>query len=142
MYVTLNKRSIYFIIFVVSLILIFFVEGIFIKDSNHNVDSAKNGCLDFLEEKGIEVDVSSCEIKKIKIPEKFNDVYSKYNDLQRKAGYDLSDYCGKTVEKYTYKVINHNGDDTVFVNLLVLADKIIGGDITNNVINGFIKPLK
>ena len=142
MYVTLNKRSIYFVIFVVVLVLIFIFEGIFIKDSNHNVDSAQNECLDFLKKNGIDVDIPSCEIEKIKIPEEFNDTYKKYNDLQRKSGYDISDYCGKEVKKYTYKVLNYNSDDTVIVNLLVFADKIIGGDIASAAVDGFIKPLK
>ena len=41
----------------------------------------------------------------IRIPEKFNKLYEKYNSLQKNIGTDLSDYKGKECVKYTEDII-------------------------------------
>lgn len=106
-------------------------------------ESINNGAtntdrLDFIYSLGVEVD-STPTTSKVIIPFEFSDVYVKYNNLQIEAGFNLEAYRGKEVCKYTYKVID---DEFTVVNLLVYNDLIIGGDICNIKINGFIKPLK
>ena len=76
------------------------------------------------------------------IPEKFNDVFNKYNALQQSQGYDLEKYAGKEVELYTYQVTNHESDDTVYAQLYVYKNKVIGGDIHSSSIDGFMSGLK
>jgi hypothetical protein len=81
--------------------------------------------------------------KVIKIPEKFNKTYDKYNDIQNKQGWDLSDYKGETATEYTYKVLNYNGgEENIYARLIILDNRIIGGDIFQMESNGFIKTLK
>jgi hypothetical protein len=79
----------------------------------------------------------------VTIPERFNDVYKRYNDVQHKQGFNLSDYKGKNVTEYIYKVKNYNnGEDNVYARLLVFSNRIIAGDIFKMEQNGFIKPLR
>lgn len=76
------------------------------------------------------------ETKVITIPWQFGDVYSQYNELQREANWDLLEYAGKTLNMFTYSykdllvhlIINDNGE-------------VVGGDICDPSINGFMLPL-
>ena len=85
----------------------------------------------------------NCRMEEIIIPRQFNDVYLEYNKLQKKQGFDLSLYSGKTAKQYTYKVLNHpsNGEN-IYLHLIVLDDKVIGGDISSTELNGFMQPFK
>ena len=70
-------------------------------------------------------------------------MYSRYNDLQKSQGYDLSQYAGKTVMRYVYEVTNYpNAEQPVYATLLVYKNQIIGGDITNTAAKGAIQGLK
>ena len=60
----------------------------------------------FLKEMGWEVSDEYDECKAVTIPKEFNEVYEKYNKLQKQQGFDLEDYKGKTAEVYTYAVKN------------------------------------
>lgn len=93
--------------------------------------------LDFIYSLGIEVEETPTT-ESIIIPTVFSDVYTEYNKLQQEAGFDIQLYRGNEVIKYTY---NLKDDDFIVVNLLVYNDIIIGGDICNIKLNGFIKPL-
>ena len=64
------------------------------------------------------------EIKEVLIPADFDPVYDSYNQLQKKSGFDLSNYRGKTAMQYRYQ------NDQTCITLLVYKGKIIGGDIT------------
>lgn len=61
----------------------------------------------FLKEMGWEVSDEYDECKAVTIPKEFNEVYEKYNKLQKQQGFDLEDYKGKTAEVYTYAVKNY-----------------------------------
>ena len=66
-------------------------------------------------------------------------------EIKRISGFDfyINEYKGKKVMRYTYKVTNYEGyGDTVFANLLVHKNKIIGGDICSADPNGFAHGLK
>ena len=54
----------------------------------------------FLKEMGWEVSDEYDECKAVTIPKEFNEVYEKYNKLQKQQGFDLEDYKGKTAEVY------------------------------------------
>lgn len=85
----------------------------------------------FLEGFGYTVEKTPVEVTKVTIPDSFDSVYEKYNDLQRSQGLNLKHYCGKTVTRYTYKISDYDdtGDQNVIANLLIYNNKIIGGDI-------------
>ncbi len=80
----------------------------------------------------INVDEEGATLKETVIPQVFNDVYSEYNRLQLKAGFDLSRYKGEMVTIYTYPVIGKEQN----LNLIVLKGEIIGGDICDIAADG------
>ena len=85
------------------------------------------------------------ESGQVRIPEQTTEVYDRYNNLQKSQGYDLSQYAGKTVMRYVYKINNYPGaTDPVYATVLVYKDQIIGGDVTDTsakgVVRGFAMP--
>ena len=97
----------------------------------------------FLESLGWQVTTSPKEASQVKIPTEQTPVYSRYNDLQKSHGYDLSQYAGKTVMRYVYEITNYpDAREPVYATLLVYKNKIIGGDITNTAAKGAVQGLK
>ncbi len=93
----------------------------------------------FLTAFGWEIDHDAVEIEDVTIPEKFDKVYEKYNELQKSQGLDLSKYRGKDVKRYTYLISNHpSGESKVYANLLIYKNKIIGGDVCSAKYGGFM----
>ena len=62
----------------------------------------------------------------IAVPKNWNDVYTRYNELQRQQGFDLTPYKGKAAEEYVYFV-----DDTLNAVVLVSENKIIAAHVAN-----------
>ncbi len=91
----------------------------------------------FLESYGWEIDPNAVEICEVIIPSEFDDVYEEYNAIQKDEGLDLEKYAGKSVKRYTYTVKNYGAETTVFANLLVYKNKVVGGDISSSDPNGF-----
>ncbi|MBE6837071.1 MAG: DUF4830 domain-containing protein [Ruminococcus sp.] len=97
----------------------------------------------FLKEMGWEVSPEYTECKVVIIPEKFNKVYEKYNKLQKKQGFDLEKFKGKTVEIYTYEVKNYpDHEKNIVANLMIYEGELIGGDVSCIEIDGFMQGLK
>ena len=99
----------------------------------------------FLENFGWQVSASPTESSQVRIPQDQTEVYSRYNALQKSQGYDLSQYAGKTVMRYVYKVNNFPGaTEPVYATLLVYKNQVIGGDVTDTspkcVVQGFKMP--
>ena len=94
----------------------------------------------YLQELGYSVK-SEKHIGKLVIPAEFDKVYASYNDMQQKAGFDLSRYKGLEVELYNYPLKSFAKSGETIINLYVYGGKIIGGDITNVGENGFCLPL-
>lgn len=92
---------------------------------------------------GWQVDPMSETEEKVYIPEEFDDVYIRYNRLQKMCGFDLSKYRGKGVVRYTFRALNFPGaeDAEVFVNILVYDGKMIGGDCMTVALDGFMVPI-
>ena len=84
----------------------------------------------FLTQYGYTVEAEPIESCEVTIPKEFDKVFAAYNELQKTEGLDLGRYKGKTVMRYTYKITNYDGyNDTVYANLLVYKNKVIGGDV-------------
>lgn len=97
----------------------------------------------FLESLGWKVVTSPKEASQVKIPTEQSPVYSRYNDLQKSQGYDLTQYAGKNVMRYVYEITNYPGaEQPVYATLLVYKNQIIGGDINNTASNGAVQGLK
>lgn len=95
---------------------------------------------------GWSVNAQPKEAQKIRIPEtQDNQVFARYNDLQRSQGFDLAEYAGKEAMRYVYEVLNYpNAKSPVYASVLVYDGHIIGGDITDSapdgIIHGFAAP--
>ena len=93
----------------------------------------------YLKQFGWEVSEEPSEIVEVAIPTEFNEVYEKYNIIQKKQGFDLMPYRGKTVKRWTYDVTNYpDNRPNVKANILVYDNKIIGGDICSLELDGFM----
>ena len=94
----------------------------------------------FLTDLGWDVTASPAEATEVKIPKGADEVFDRYNALQKSMGYDLSKFAGKKVMRYVYQVNNYAGArEPVYATLLVYKDKIIGGDITDTTPGGKVQ---
>lgn len=102
--------------------------------------SNNDGRVQFLKDFGWDVSTSPVESSQVRIPKEQTPVYERYNALQKSQGYDLSQYAGKTVMRYVYKVNNYPGaTEPVYATVLVYKNQVIGGDITDTAAKGLIQ---
>ncbi len=105
--------------------------------------SSNDARVDYLNALGWEVHAAPAESGQVRIPKESSEVYDRYNDLQKKQGFDLRQYAGKTVQRYVYKVTNYpNATEPVYATLLIYKNKVIGGDIVNTAPTGAIQGLQ
>ncbi len=98
-----------------------------------------DGRMKFLSQFGWQCEPEPVSVKEVIIPAKFNDVYTGYNELQKQQGFDLQRYSGRRVKLWTYRVTNYPGGlSDVVANLLILDGKVIGGDISSSLLDGFM----
>lgn len=94
----------------------------------------------FLKQFGWEVEPAPVEEVNVTIPTEFDRIFTGYNELQKQQGLDLSKYKRKQAVRYTYKITNYEGyDGTVYANIIVFRNKVIGGDICTADVSGFVK---
>ena len=105
--------------------------------------TGNDGRIAFLKDFGWVVSTSPTESSQVRIPTDSSEVFQRYNALQKSQGYDLSQFAGKTVMRYVYKIENYPGaTDPVYATLLVHKDQIIGGDVTNTGVKGVVQGFK
>ena len=93
----------------------------------------------FIASLGWTVEENPNEIVDVTIPAEFNNVYLKYNDIQKQQGLNLEKYKGKSAKRYTYTVTNYpNTTKTVYLNLIIYKNKVIAGDVCTADVNGFV----
>ena len=93
----------------------------------------------FLKQFGWEVNTSSIRTVKVTLPAEFDKVFVGYNELQKRQGLDLSKYKNKDVTRYTFEVSNYPGaQGTVYANVLVYRNRVIGGDLCSADVTGFV----
>lgn len=90
----------------------------------------------FLENFGWKVDADPEEMQEVRIPDDNNEVFVRYNELQKSQGYDLSQYAGKTVKRYVYEIENYPGNGDYDATIFVYKGRIIGGDVASDDPNG------
>ena len=102
--------------------------------------STNDGRVEFLKSFGWEVAASPVESSQVKIPKASSEVFDRYNQLQKSQGYDLSQFAGKNVMRFVYRISNYpDATEPVYATLLVYKNQIIGGDITDTAANGQIR---
>lgn len=97
--------------------------------------------MSFISQFGWEVSEEPTEVREIIIPEEFDEVYTKYNEIQLSQGFDLSLFKGVRAKRWTYAVKNYRGfedKNCVRINILVYEGKVIGGDVCSVELNGFM----
>ena len=93
----------------------------------------------FLSQFGWEVTAEPVEVKTVTIPAEFDKVFAAYNEMQKEQGLNLSKYKNKEVTRYTFSVSNYpDYDGTVYANVLVYRNRVIGGDVCSADVSGFV----
>ena len=135
------------IILILAVIVVVIVAAIALLGQNDTPTAAtaavdtNDGRVQFLKSMGWEVTNSPVESGQVKIPKEASEVFSRYNALQKSQGYDLSQYAGKTVMRYVYKVAGDT-PDPVYATLLIYKNQIIGGDVTDTSATGAVRGFK
>lgn len=97
----------------------------------------------YLESYGWAVSAEPISVEELIIPEEFDETYTQYLALQEGQGFDLTDYRGKRVKRYTYEVTNYpTGEAGVQAGLLIFRNTVIGGDVLSAQLGGFIHGLE
>ena len=77
-------------------------------------------------------------VKELELPEELTGSYAAYNELQLAQGFDLRDYLGQGVSRWTYQVQNYpDRPEDVQLNLYLCEDRPIAGDIIAGGEGGF-----
>ena len=96
----------------------------------------------YLESCGWLVGEEAANQEDIRLPDVFDDSYEAYLTLQESQGFDLTQYAGKTIQRYTYAVKNFPGlQENSWASLLLYQDQVIGGEVYSNQGDGFMQGL-
>ena len=105
--------------------------------------STPEGRQAFLQQFGWEIDLSSEDQRSVQLPQILEGMLLRYNELQLKQGYDLTEHLGEVCQQFTYRVLNHpDKDQTVLATLYIQGDRVIAGDIHSTALNGFLQRLQ
>lgn len=120
-------------------------EGEASPDGVKSVETAaKNNAerVEYLQQWGWQVSEEPIEVSEIILPEVLDEVYIKYNEIQKKQGMDLENFCGRRAKRWTYKVLNYpNADEEIHANLIICDNTVIAGDICSVELGGFMHGL-
>ena len=95
--------------------------------------------ISFLTSFGYDVAAEPIDARKVTIPREFNEVYTKYNEMQQAQGFDLKPYKGRECTQYIYLINNYpNSTKEIHATLLVYEGVIIGGDVSCAEVDGFM----
>lgn len=98
--------------------------------------------LDYLEHFGWQVSPDPTSVEELMMPEEFDQRYQEYLLLQSGQGFDLTQYTGKRVKRYTYQILNYpTGETGVSLHLLVYKHTVIGGEVLSPTLDGFLHGL-
>lgn len=97
----------------------------------------------YLRSLGWEVTPDPVETLSLTLPDELVEPYLSYNELQLEQGFDLSTFCGRTLNRYTYVVTNHpNCEGGCQADIYLCDDTVVAGDIVCTGENGFMAGLE
>ncbi len=100
--------------------------------------------LAYLSGLGWQVSPQPIATEELLIPEQFDESYAGYLKLQQDQGFDLSQYQGKRVKRYTYQLTNYPSQaEPVQIALLVYKNRVVGGQIqsaSGSFLHGLARP--
>ncbi|MBR3893583.1 MAG: DUF4830 domain-containing protein [Clostridia bacterium] len=134
----------------VLIALIAFIPTYAVSDTPTNADTevsyrydkvkTAGDVVEFLSQFGWEVTTEPIEVKTVTIPSEFDKVFSAYNEIQKAQGLNLTKFKGKDVTRYTLCVTNYpDYEGTVYANVLVYRNRVIGGDVCSADASGFVQ---
>ena len=98
--------------------------------------------VEYLRSLGWEVEEEPIETLQFLFPEKLEEPYLSYNELQLPQGFDLRECLGRQVSRYTYAVLNHpSRAEGVQANLYLCEGIPAAGDLFCPGSGGFQDPL-
>ena len=139
---------------IIAIVCTFTVIGGIISVSTDSSPAAKVGGINmrastseertaFFSQFGYIISSDPLEVKEVVIPAEFDETYEEYNSIQKSQGLDLSKYKGKRVKMWSYAIKNYpgyeNADGTIRGNILVYEGVVVGGDISNIELDGFMR---
>ena len=138
------------ILLIIGAVVLILVVGIYLLGGSRQTIAPadqkvtdNDGRVKFLQSFGWEVVPSPKESSQVLIPAESNQVFERYNALQKCQGYDLSKFAGKKVMRYVYEVKNYPGaQEPVLATVLIYKNRVIGGDIHSAAMDGFMHALK
>ena len=96
----------------------------------------------YLEGYGWQVLEDPLATEELRIPEEMDESYDDYLALQASQGFDLEQYAGKRVKRYTYEITNYpTGEAGVQANLMIYRNTVIGGEVLSPQMDGFLHGL-
>ncbi|MBQ3229598.1 MAG: DUF4830 domain-containing protein [Clostridia bacterium] len=98
--------------------------------------------VNFLSGFGYEAEAKATQTYEIDIPEEFNSVLEKYNNIQRAQGLNLKRYSGKDATAYVFKITNYDYEGEVFATLFIRNNRVIAADICSKDGEGFVHGLR
>lgn len=111
-------------------------------EATYRYDKVKTAgdAVEFLTQFGWEVTAEPVETKTVTIPAEFDKVFAAYNEIQKEQGLNLAKFRGKDVTRYTFCVTNYpDYEGTVYANVLVYRNRVIGGDVCSADATGFVR---
>lgn len=143
----LDKKKLVAALVLILAIIAALVFGL--PSSNQSAETLKSQKLEseedilaYIKELGYEMKEGSMTTKEVTIPEKFDEVYERFNELQKEYGFDLSKYKGKAVSLYCCEVTNHPESENTLLELLIYKNKLIGGCVYTKNLDGFMYGLE
>lgn len=104
--------------------------------------STEEDMVEFLSGFGYEAETQAVNVYEFSIPNEFNTVFEKYNDIQRAQGLNLKRYVGKDATAYVFRITNYEYDGEVFATLFIRNGRVIAGDICSTDGDGFVHGFK
>jgi hypothetical protein len=123
---TKKGLAVIFILVVMFLIII----GQFSTVNLNYIDGSTNQKrMEYFSSLGLDVNETAVLEKQTIIPQKLSGVFLDYSNILKESGFNISDHLGKNATYYCYSLKN---EPQKSINILVVEDKIIAGDITDN----------
>ncbi len=99
--------------------------------------------LDFLHGLGWETSDCAINVRDVTVPSEWNEVYTRYNELQKQQGFDLTKYKGSSATVYSFKILNYESHpENIVANLLICDDKLIAADVSCTELGGFMQGVR
>lgn len=120
-----------FVTVIIAFLVLIIKQAIFSNNTEGIMLPTDNDRVVYLTQCGWLVNKEPISVMEVTIPSEFNNTYTAYNDIQKKQGFNLDEYKGKTVTKYVYEVKNSSDSNFVQATLLIFNDRLIGGDVSS-----------